>query len=232
MQREHPAGGDLEAGGVEDLAADVGVQAEQVEPGGVLRRGVPPRRRRRAVIEKPNFWSSCAVAMYSWVCASTPAVTRTITRAVAARSRAAIVGQPLDLVERVDDDPADAGLDRAAQLGDGLVVAVEADPGRVEAGAQRDGQLAAGADVEAEPLLGDPARRPSCRGTPCRRRRRRTSANASRKARARARKSASSRTYAGVPCSATRSATATPADVQHAVDLVRGRATTGAGPGR
>jgi len=31
------------------------------------------------VIEKPNFWSSWAVAMYSWVCASTPAVTRIIT---------------------------------------------------------------------------------------------------------------------------------------------------------
>ena len=31
------------------------------------------------VMEKPNFWSSWAVAMYSWVCASTPAVTRTIT---------------------------------------------------------------------------------------------------------------------------------------------------------
>ena len=31
------------------------------------------------VIENPNFWSSCAVAMYSCVCASTPAVTRTIT---------------------------------------------------------------------------------------------------------------------------------------------------------
>ena len=27
--------------------------------------------------EKPNFWSSCAVAMNSWVCASTPVVTRT-----------------------------------------------------------------------------------------------------------------------------------------------------------
>ena len=33
------------------------------------------------VIENPNFWSSWAVAMYSCVCASTPAVTRTITRA-------------------------------------------------------------------------------------------------------------------------------------------------------
>ena len=32
------------------------------------------------MIEKPNFWSSWAVAMYSWVWASTPAVTRTMTR--------------------------------------------------------------------------------------------------------------------------------------------------------
>ena len=33
VQREHPAGRDLEAGRVEDLAADVAVQAEQLEPG-------------------------------------------------------------------------------------------------------------------------------------------------------------------------------------------------------
>ena len=77
----------------------------------------------------------------------------------------AISRQPLDLLERVDDDPPDAGLDRAPQLGDRLVVAVEADPGRVETGAQRDGQLAARADVEAEALLGDPARDRRCRGS-------------------------------------------------------------------
>ncbi len=29
--------------------------------------------------ERPNFWSSCAVAMNSWVCASTPTVTRIST---------------------------------------------------------------------------------------------------------------------------------------------------------
>ena len=29
--------------------------------------------------ENPNFWSSCAVAMNSWVWASTPTVTRTNT---------------------------------------------------------------------------------------------------------------------------------------------------------
>ena len=32
--------------------------------------------------DRPNFWSSCAVAMNSCVCASTPTVTRTSTRAV------------------------------------------------------------------------------------------------------------------------------------------------------
>ncbi len=32
-----------------------------------------------AAREKPNFWSSCAVAMNSWVCASTPTVTRMST---------------------------------------------------------------------------------------------------------------------------------------------------------
>ena len=68
------------------------------------------------VIEKPNFWSSWAVAMYSWVCASTPAVTRTMTR-VAAAELGGDRRQPVDLDEGVDDDPADADLDRAAQLG-------------------------------------------------------------------------------------------------------------------
>ncbi len=38
---------------------------------------------------KPNFWSSWAVAMYSWVWASTPAVTRTITPTL--RSRSAVI---------------------------------------------------------------------------------------------------------------------------------------------
>jgi hypothetical protein len=67
-------------------------------------------------------------------------------------------GEPLDLLEGVDDDPTHALADGALEVGCGLVVAVVADPGRVEAGAQRDRQLARRAHVEAEPLLGDPAR--------------------------------------------------------------------------
>ena len=55
--------------------------------------------------EKPNFWSSWAVAMYSWVCASTPdgdPDQHPRPGAAVAGQR----GQPVDLVERVDHDPA------------------------------------------------------------------------------------------------------------------------------
>ena len=68
------------------------------------------------------------------------------------------LGEPLDLGEAVEDDPAHARVHGTAQLGVRLVVAVVADPARVEAGAQGDGELARGAHVEAEALLGDPLR--------------------------------------------------------------------------
>ena len=88
-QPDHPVGGDLEAGGVEDLRADVRVQADQL--------AAPARASTRRTAsaasppasEKPNFWSSWAVAMNSWVCASTPTVTRTSTRCGRRRARAA-----------------------------------------------------------------------------------------------------------------------------------------------
>ena len=63
--------------------------------------------------------------------------------------------EPLDLVERVDDDVADAGVDGLLELGVALVVAVHVDPLGVEAGVQRQVQLAAGGDVAGEPLLGE-----------------------------------------------------------------------------
>ena len=112
--------------------------------------------------------------------------------------------QPLDLVEGVDDDPPDPELHRALELGDRLVVAVEADPRHREAGPLGHRELAAGAHVEAEPLLRDPAGDgraeeglAGVEDLP--------PVEPVRKAAARARKSASSSTYAGDPCSATRS---------------------------
>ncbi len=64
--------------------------------------------------------------------------------------------QPLDLVEGVHDDPADADLHRATQFGHRLVVAVHADAFGRHPRRQGDGQFATGADVELEPLLDHP----------------------------------------------------------------------------
>ena len=132
--------------------------------------------------EKPNFWSSCAVATNSWVCASTPVVTRTSTRgrdlapgppgpfrcvgpvrawprrgAAAGNRRIGQVGQPGDLLERVDHDAAHPRVQRAGQLARQLVAAVQGDHLGRDPRRQRDLQLAAGAHVHAEALLGDPA---------------------------------------------------------------------------
>ncbi len=64
------------------------VQPQQAEPLGALEdaagglEGLPPDS------DRPNFWSSWAVAMNSWVCASTPTVTRTSTGATTPSSSA------------------------------------------------------------------------------------------------------------------------------------------------
>jgi hypothetical protein len=79
VQGDDPARRDLEAGRVVDLRADVECRPTSSSDGcertwRTASAAWPP------AIENPNFWSSCAVAMYSWVCASTPTVVRTITR--------------------------------------------------------------------------------------------------------------------------------------------------------
>ena len=63
---------------------------------------VPP------VIAKPNFWSSCAVAMNSWVCASTPTVSRIITGTVAPRSRATASSRAISCSESTTTYPTPA----------------------------------------------------------------------------------------------------------------------------
>ena len=161
------------------------------------------------VIEKPNFWSSWAVAMYSWVCASTPAVTRTITRAGLPGLRRHR-GEPVDLVEGVDDDPADARPRRrgAARRSSCCCRGSRSGPGRSRPAARRSARRPSTRRGRAPPRR--PSGPPSCTGTPCRRRRRRSRRTPRGTPAARARKSASSRTYAGEPCSATRSRRSTP----------------------
>ena len=96
--------------------------------------GVPPPAASPPASENPNFWSSCAVAMNSWVCASTPTVTRTRTRCRTPRStpsrRAAR--------SRVASRPRRARPRRPARpkLGHRLVVAVQEHPLARETGTE------------------------------------------------------------------------------------------------
>ena len=61
--------------------------------------------------------------------------------------------EAVELVETVDDDATDAGLDRHTQLGERLVVAVEHEPLGRNAGVERNMKFAAGGDVEVHALL-------------------------------------------------------------------------------
>ena len=79
-------------------------------------------------------------------------------RRAASRSRGDGVGDPVDLHERVDDDPADARVERPRDLRVRLVVAVQADVRAGDPGAQRDRELAARGGVDAQALLVHPAR--------------------------------------------------------------------------
>ena len=155
MQCQHPSRGHLEPGGVEDLAADVGVQAEQLQSLG--RADLLDRLERITAGDREPELLVLVSRGDVLVGVRLHAGGDPHHHLGGALEVLGDLGEPLDLGEAVDDDPADAGVDGAAQLGVRLVVAVVADPGRVEAGAQRDGQLAAGADIQAQPLLVDPA---------------------------------------------------------------------------
>ena len=156
VQGEHPAGRDLEAGGVEDLAADVGVQAEQPQA----------RRGQHAAYGLERVAAGDREAELLVLVGGGDVLVGVRLDAGGdahehARGPPELGGhrrQPLDLVEGVDDDPADAELDGPLELAERLVVAVEADPLHREARARGHRQLAAGADVEREPVLGQPAR--------------------------------------------------------------------------
>ena len=105
--------------------------------------------------------------MNSWVCASTPVVTRTSTLGFAMvsrggpgagpRGRIGQVRQPGDLLERVHHDVAHAGRDGAGELVERLVVAVHGDLFGRHPGRERHLELAAGTDVDAEALRAHPA---------------------------------------------------------------------------
>jgi hypothetical protein len=69
--------------------------------------------------DSPNFWSSCAVEMNSWVCASPTVTEREHPGPAAARD----LVEAFDLRHRVDHHVPDAGLDGSLQLIDRFIVA-------------------------------------------------------------------------------------------------------------
>ena len=119
-------------------------------PGG----GAPPPAARPSASPKPNLLSCWPVWTKSCVLGRTPGVTRTSTSWTRPRAGGRRL-QPLDLLERVDDEVADAGVEAGLDLGHRLVVAVEVDALRREAGGAGGGQLAAGGDVQRQALLRD-----------------------------------------------------------------------------
>ena len=133
-------------------------------------RWTASRRRRTAssarpsASPKPNLLSCWPVCTKSCVFGRTPGVTRTRT-CCRCRRAAAAASRRRDLLERVDDEVPDTGVEPVLDLGDRLVVAVEVDAlGGKASGAGR-GQLAAGGDVQREVLLGHQlAHRPAAEG--------------------------------------------------------------------
>ncbi len=106
--------------------------------------------------DRPNFWSSWAVAMYSLPPAWMPDFRRTMTGA----TTPSVSGDALDLVDlvhRVDEDAVDAGLEGEADFRVGLIVAVQANPRGVHAGAQGEAQFAERGGVDTQALGRDQA---------------------------------------------------------------------------
>ncbi len=156
QQADHPVGGDLEAADVEDLRADVAVQAHQPE---VVGGEHPPHRgHRRAVGQRQPellvFVGGGDELVGVRFDADGDADQHVLDDAGLARDGV----ESLDLDHRIHHDVRDAGLDGSGQLGDRFVVAVQRDSLGREVGMQRDRQFAAGADVQRQAFLVDPAR--------------------------------------------------------------------------
>ncbi len=139
---------------VEDVRADVAVQADELErgqaedPAGGLRRGAAREGEAELLVLLTGLDVLVGVRLHSR--------RHPHLDTLACPGALGDGGQAHQLVEAVDHDAPDARLDRPHQLGHALVVAVERQPLHREAGPQRHSQLAAGADVEGQALLGHP----------------------------------------------------------------------------
>ena len=159
-QPDHPVRGGLEAGGVEDLRADVAVQTGELEvrfADDADRRGQGVARGQREaelLVLVGGGDELVGVRLDPDGRTDEHRHRGAAGRHPGLRQR----HQPVDLVERVDDDVPDPGVDRQLQFHDRLVVAVQGDPLGREARGQRQAELVAAAGVQVQAVLGDPAR--------------------------------------------------------------------------
>ncbi len=105
---------------------------------------------------KPNFWSSWAVARKSWVSACTPLLTRTSTCWVAPPRSAIAMSRSssTSLSITIEPMPTATAFSSSTTL---LLLPWKPEPRGIGSCGEGDGELAAGADVDGEPLVGDPA---------------------------------------------------------------------------
>ena len=154
-QLEHPPGGHLEAGGVEDLRADVRVQPGELEHG--QRQHPADRLVGGAGREREAELLVVVRGRHELVGVRLDPGRHPDQDPRPGAGQVGVVGEPGDLLEGVDHDVPDPGRHRLLDLGGQLVVAVQRDQRRVHPGGQRHRQLAAGAHVHAEALFGHPA---------------------------------------------------------------------------
>ena len=88
---------------------------------GAARTAATARAAEPSRSEKPNFWSSCAVAMNSWVCASTPTVTRTSTRCRTSAAAATALSRSISSNESSTTCPTRASTPRVSSATDLLL---------------------------------------------------------------------------------------------------------------
>ena len=164
QQADDTVRGDLEAADVEDLRADMAVQADQSQ---VIGGEDPAHRghRRAAGQRQPELLVFVRGGdELVGVRLDTDGETDKHILDDARLARDGV--EALDFGHRVQDDVTDPGFDRGGQLRDGFVVAVQRDPLGREVGMQRDGQLAAGADIQRRGLPRRSSGRFRCTGRP------------------------------------------------------------------
>ena len=156
VQPDDAPGGHLEAGRVEDLGPDVAVQPEQLQVRGVG-EDAADRLRRCSPAEGEAELLVLVGRRDELVRVGLDPDGDPHHHPGRGPQPLGDLGEALDLLEGVDDDPPDPVGHGGLELGHRLVVAVHADPLPRHTGPHRDGELAARAHVEAQALVADPA---------------------------------------------------------------------------